>query len=211
MADPGGFLEFLKQVFDAEETERVAGSDGRIRHAEARIGNSKVMIGEATEQWRGKPNAVYVYVADVDATYRQGSRRRRAHHQPAHHAFLRRSKRGIEDSEGNTWWIASRVEDVTAEELQPGSRARARVESVELVCRAAGRASLVTPRNPSTRAMEEGFSLEGDNVSISYPRSLPDVGVAHLTGACADRNKPKTGWKCRTCAAGTFAASLFRM
>ena len=69
VADAGGFLDFLKQVFDAEETERMAGPDGRVRHAEARIGNSKVMIGQATEQWRGKPNAVYVYVADVDATY----------------------------------------------------------------------------------------------------------------------------------------------
>ncbi len=118
VADPGGFLEFLKQVFDAEETERVAGSDGRIRHAEARIGNSKVMIGEATEQWRGKPNAVYVYVADVDATYHRAlAAGARTISQPTTHFYGDRSG-GIEDSEGNTWWIASRVEDVTAEELQ---------------------------------------------------------------------------------------------
>ena len=118
VADAGGFLDFLKQVFDAEETERVAGSDGRIRHAEARIGNSKVMIGEATEQWRGKPNAVYVYVADVDATYHRAlAAGARTISQPTTHFYGDRSG-GIEDSEGNTWWIASRVEDVTAEELQ---------------------------------------------------------------------------------------------
>ena len=94
VADAGGFL-------DAEEMERVAGSDGRIRHAEARIGNSKVMIGEATEQWRGKPNAVYVYVADVDATYQRAlAAGARTISQPTTHFYGDRSG-GIEDSEGN--------------------------------------------------------------------------------------------------------------
>ncbi len=40
-------LDFLKRAFDAEETERLAAPEGRIGHAEARIGDLVVMIGDA--------------------------------------------------------------------------------------------------------------------------------------------------------------------
>jgi PhnB protein len=38
-------IDFLKQAFEAEETERVASPDGTIMHAEVRIGDSIIMIG----------------------------------------------------------------------------------------------------------------------------------------------------------------------
>src|SRR5690348_13875309 len=64
-------IDFLRQVFDAEEEERVTGSDGRIRHAEVRIGDSLIMISDSSSEYPPFPTMVNVYVEDVDAAYKR--------------------------------------------------------------------------------------------------------------------------------------------
>lgn len=51
--------------------QRDARPDGTIRHAEVKIGDSVVMVGEATEEWPPMPAMLYLYVEDVDRVYRQ--------------------------------------------------------------------------------------------------------------------------------------------
>ena len=68
--DLDGFLSFIGTVFEAEETLRMQGRGGGT-HVEVRIGNSMLMIGSGGS-WSGhsQPAALYVYINDVDASYR---------------------------------------------------------------------------------------------------------------------------------------------
>src|SRR5690349_19757234 len=66
-----GLLQFLKDAFSAREIEKMEAPDGTLMHAEVRIGDSVVMLSEARGQWEPTSSAIYVYVEDADATYRQ--------------------------------------------------------------------------------------------------------------------------------------------
>lgn len=111
-------VEFMQRAFGAVETCRMTTPDGAIRHAELRIGDSMVMVGQAHGEWQARTNAVCLYVPDADATYRQalaaGARSLQA---PATQFYGDRSA-GVQDAQGNTWWIATHVEDVPPEELE---------------------------------------------------------------------------------------------
>ena len=50
-----GLLEFLRHTFGAQELHRTATPDGRVRHAEARIGDTVIMMGEATTEFPRRP------------------------------------------------------------------------------------------------------------------------------------------------------------
>ena len=64
-------IEFMKQAFAAEEIQRMAQPDGSIMHAEVKIGDSMVMMGEASEQHPPIPAMLHRYVTDADAVYRR--------------------------------------------------------------------------------------------------------------------------------------------
>src|SRR5438093_11946879 len=64
-------IDFLKQTFDAKEVHVMKTPDGRISHAEIKIGDSVVMLGEASDAWKASPSSLYVYVSDTDATYKR--------------------------------------------------------------------------------------------------------------------------------------------
>ena len=49
--DTAGLLDFLKRAFDAEELGRVVGEDGKIGHAEVRIGDAVVMAFDSPGEW----------------------------------------------------------------------------------------------------------------------------------------------------------------
>ena len=48
-------IDFLKQAFDAQETFRIPTPDGTVMHAEVKIGDSTIMMGEASEQHKPMP------------------------------------------------------------------------------------------------------------------------------------------------------------
>ena len=62
-------LDFVKQAFGAEEKFRMATPNGKIGHAEVKIGDSIVMMGDAGEEHPAMPAMIYLYVEDCDATY----------------------------------------------------------------------------------------------------------------------------------------------
>jgi PhnB protein len=110
-----GFLEFVKQAFGAEETVRMVAPDGSVRHAEARIGDSVVMMAEAGEQ--PMPATIHLYVEDCDATYRQALEAGATSlHEPTDQFYGDRMG-GVSDPAGNHWWIATHMEDVSEKEM----------------------------------------------------------------------------------------------
>jgi PhnB protein len=64
-------IDFLKQSFGAEERQRHLNSDGTIMHAEVQIGDSVVMMGEASDEFKPMPTSIHLYLEDVDAAYKR--------------------------------------------------------------------------------------------------------------------------------------------
>lgn len=111
-------IDFLKQAFDAEETFRMPMPDGSIMHAEVKIGDSMVMMGEASEKWKAMPCAIYLYVNDADAVYKRALKAVATSTMEPSDQFYGDRQGGVKDPSGNTWWIATHKEDVSADELK---------------------------------------------------------------------------------------------
>jgi len=121
-------IDFLKEAFDAVETERLPGPDGTIGHAEVRIGDSIVMMGEG-EHFEPMPAAIYLYVNDIDAAYAKAlAAGATTVMEPADQFYGDRSG-GVKDAFGNLWFVATHKEDVSPEEM--ARRAAARAKSAE--------------------------------------------------------------------------------
>ncbi len=64
-------IEFLSTAFNAAIVDRKFRPDGTVMHAELRIGDSMVMLGEATSEFTPMPTSIYLYVPDCDRVYHQ--------------------------------------------------------------------------------------------------------------------------------------------
>jgi uncharacterized glyoxalase superfamily protein PhnB len=115
-------IEFLKQTFGAEEKERHLRPDGSIMHAEVKIGDSIIMMGEANEQWAPRTSCLYLYVEDTDATYKRALQLGATPVMEPADQFYGDRNAGVTDPSGNLWWIATHVEDVSAEEMEKRAR-----------------------------------------------------------------------------------------
>lgn len=106
LKDAAAFMQWAIAVLDATEKMRVNRDDGSIMHAELKIGDSTVMLGEASDQWTVNTAGMFVYVADVDQAYAKAlARRATSVMEPATKDYGRTS--GVVDPFGNTWWITS--------------------------------------------------------------------------------------------------------
>jgi PhnB protein len=63
------FIDLLKQIFGAEELRRYDLPDGSIMHAEVKIDDSVIMLGDSSEKYPPVPIVIHVYVPDVNATF----------------------------------------------------------------------------------------------------------------------------------------------
>jgi PhnB protein len=111
------FLDFLKQAFGAEEFERHMTPDGYVMHAEVRIGDSVIMMSEASERMGPVPSVIYLYVDDADAVYKKVLQAGAASIMEPANQFYGDRNAGVKDEFGNTWWIATHIEDVSPEEM----------------------------------------------------------------------------------------------
>lgn len=110
-------IEFLKTAFGGEETERLAGPNGTIGHAEVRIGDSLVMLADARPQSSAFPGMLHIYVDDCDATYKKALAAGGSSLREPVNEFYGDRMSAVSDSFGNQFWIATHVEDVSGEEM----------------------------------------------------------------------------------------------
>jgi PhnB protein len=110
--------DFLKQVFDAKERMRMSGPGGKIGHAEFEIGDSLVMLADPSPQSPPKSNSLYVYVEDVDATYKRALQAGAISVREPQNMFYGDRSGGFTDPFGNSWGIATHVEDVPPAEMK---------------------------------------------------------------------------------------------
>ncbi|HEY1324453.1 MAG TPA: VOC family protein [Streptosporangiaceae bacterium] len=123
--DVDAAVEWLTKAFGFTETVRMPGQDGKTVHAELRHGGGLVMLGNPGPGYRnprhlgGATQLVYIYVADVDAHYRQAVAAG-AHilREPAEQFYGDRTY-GAADPEGHQWSFAQHVRDVAAANTRP--------------------------------------------------------------------------------------------
>jgi PhnB protein len=108
-------IEFVRKAFDAKENLRLPRDDGSVMHAEVRIGDSPVMLADATgpaAQFGAMPSSIYLYVADCDAVYRRAVEAGGASVMEVQDLPNGERYGGVKDPTGNIWWIATRVKAV---------------------------------------------------------------------------------------------------
>lgn len=115
--DAAKLIDFLKAAFGAAEVRRTSRADGTIMHAEVTIGDSRIMMGEASEQWKAMPGSIHLYVADCDATYARAMAAGAASVFSPMNQFYGDRMGGVRDHTGTVWWIATHIEDVSDEEI----------------------------------------------------------------------------------------------
>ncbi|HUF26754.1 MAG TPA: VOC family protein [Gemmatimonadaceae bacterium] len=124
--DASDAIDFYKRAFGAEEVNRMAGPDGKIMHAEIRIGDSVVMLGEENPQWgavsplstNGNPGSLHIYVDDADAAFARAVREGAKVRHPLEDAFWGDRYGKVTDPYGHEWGIATRVKDLSDAEMQ---------------------------------------------------------------------------------------------
>lgn len=119
-------IEFYTAAFDALEKARMLMPDGKIGHAEFRIGDSMVMLSNANPEWGfqapehygGSPVSLFLYVEDVDAFFSKAIAAGAKEQQAPQNMFWGDRIAKLEDPFGYTWTVATHVEDVSIEESQ---------------------------------------------------------------------------------------------
>jgi uncharacterized glyoxalase superfamily protein PhnB len=110
-------IEFYKKAFGAEERGRFAGPDGKIMHAEIKIGDSIVMLGEAMMDAPSSGN-VHLYVENADAAFERAVKAGATVKMPLADQFWGDRYGVVTDPFGQKWSIASHKEDVPMEEMR---------------------------------------------------------------------------------------------
>ena len=124
-------LEFYKKAFGATETYKLIIPDGRLGHAEIRLGDSLIMLsdefpefgGKAPEALGGSPVSIHLYVEDVDAFVKRAVAEGARVLKPVADQFYGDRSGQLEDPYGHLWWVATHKEDVAPEEMQKRVRA----------------------------------------------------------------------------------------
>lgn len=111
-------IDFLKKVFAAEEKEKILVPGGAIAHAEVTIGDSRIMISDVNGDCGPRLGAFYLYLEDVDATYRRALDAGATSSLEPTDQFWGDRMATVKDRFGNEWQLATRVEEVSEEELQ---------------------------------------------------------------------------------------------
>jgi PhnB protein len=114
--DTAGLIDFLVAAFGAEELGRMADENGLIGHAEVRIGDSVVMMFDKPD-WPPTPAFLRLYVDDIHATVaRAVEAGARVVTQPTH-MFWGDLVGRLADPFGNLYWVQTRIEAVSDEEI----------------------------------------------------------------------------------------------
>jgi PhnB protein len=125
--DAARALEFYGQVFGATERMRTPGPGGTIAHAEIEIGDSVVMVEDASPfmgtaappagGFEGSPMSLFVYVEDVDAVMARAVELGATEERAAQDQFYGDRDGHIVDPFGHRWTVATHVEDVPMDEM----------------------------------------------------------------------------------------------
>jgi PhnB protein len=119
-------INFYKRAFGAREITRMDGPQGKISHAELRIGDSMLMLSdempgsvtESPQSLGGTSVGVFLYVEDADKTFKQATAAGAKVETPLADMFWGDRYGKLTDPFGHSWSVATHKEDVSPEEME---------------------------------------------------------------------------------------------
>jgi PhnB protein len=131
ITDAGKAIEFYKEAFGAAEYMRLATPDGKVMHAEIKIGDSPIMLCDEYPDWDalspltigGTAVSIMLYVEDVDRVVERAVAAGAKLLMPVADQFWGDRCGTVSDPFGHKWTVATHTEDVSPEEI--GVRAKA--------------------------------------------------------------------------------------
>jgi PhnB protein len=124
-------IEFYKKAFGAKENGRLLTPEGKVMHAQIKIGDSVIMLVDEMPQcgargpkaFGGTPVTLHLYVNDVDAVFAQAVKAGAKPKMPVTDMFWGDRYGVIEDPFGHNWSIATHKRELTSEQIQEGAKA----------------------------------------------------------------------------------------
>jgi PhnB protein len=119
-------IDFYKRAFGASELMRMPSPDGRIGHAEIRIGDSAIMLADehpemghrSPQSLGGAGMSLMVYVDRVDEVFKRAVASGAKELQPIKDQFYGERAGTLRDPFGHTWTVATHVEDIPPDEMR---------------------------------------------------------------------------------------------
>jgi len=119
-------IEFYKQAFGAQERGLMKGPDGKVMHAELKIGNSIVMLADefpefgavAPESGGNTSMGLHIYVDNVDQAFDRAVKAGAKVEMPVSDQFWGDRYGKLRDPFGHKWSIATHVKDMSADEMK---------------------------------------------------------------------------------------------
>lgn len=114
-------MDFYKRAFGAVEAhECMRGPDGKVMHAELKIGNSIVMVSDAMPSFNcfATKSRFYLYVDDCDSFVARATKAGAKPEMPVSEMFWGDRCGAVADPWGNTWTVATHKEDLTPEQIK---------------------------------------------------------------------------------------------
>ena len=129
--DGNAAIEFYKKGFDVEERHRMKSPDGRVAHAELKLGDSIFMLSDEYPEMKchspnsigGNPVSMYVYVEDVDELFNKAISAGAKVLDPVKDQFWGDRHGRLEDPFGHLWSIATHKKDLSEEEMKRAAEA----------------------------------------------------------------------------------------
>ena len=124
-------IEFYKKALGAEEIMRFPGPDGKLMHAEIRVGDSVIFLADempeqgarSPKSYGGTPVSFFVYRENVDAEWKRAVDAGAKEIMPLQDMFWGDRTGCLEDPFGHRWWLAQHIQDLTPEEIQRNAEA----------------------------------------------------------------------------------------
>jgi PhnB protein len=168
-----GVIAFLQETLGAEVKARYPAPDGRrVMHAEVRVGDSMIEMGDVEGEFKPFPMALHVYIDDVDGAYARALAAGATAMQPLTDQPYGDREGGVKDRWGNIWYLARHQENVTEEELQrrfAGSGSKPRKEPG------------VGPRPEGYSTITPFLHAKGARALISFLENAFGATVEHVT------------------------------
>ena len=119
-------IEFYKRAFGATETMRLSGPQGKVGHAEIRIGSSPLMLADEFPEMgfsgpqgsTGSPVGIHLYVEDVDLIFSQAITAGAKVLRPVSDQFYGDRSGTLADPFGHIWHVATHKEDLSLDEIK---------------------------------------------------------------------------------------------
>jgi len=121
-------IEYYKKVFGATEVLRMDQPDGKVGHAELKIGDSRIMLADENPKLGqghvsaasvgASPVSLYLYIPDVDRVVERAVAAGAKILKPVQDQFYGDRTGFLQDPFGHLWSVATHVEDVAPQELE---------------------------------------------------------------------------------------------